>query len=171
MNEPTLLELLDGSVFTVRPMHPGDTDTVVEGFRHLSPESIFRRFFSPVPALLDDHRLADLVGLRPGHQVLLAFDADGRLAGGVRAIADPDDPGAAELAVTVADAWQHHGLGRQLLRLLVRELRAQGVERIRGHVLGHNHAAKALVAPGASWWHDGDGVVGFEVPIRTPATV
>jgi L-amino acid N-acyltransferase YncA len=173
MNEPTQPRIVDidgVGRFTVRPMEPADTPAVVDGFQHLSPESSFRRFFSPVPRMLDAERLARIVGLRDGHRVLLAFDERGHLAGGARAVPDPDDPGAVELSVTIGDRWQHHGLGRRLMRLLVHDLRREGVERIRGHVLVDNPAAKALVGPGAHWWFDGGGVVAFEVPLPQRAS-
>ena len=44
----------------------------------------------------------------------------------------------AEFALTVADQWQHHGLGTQLLRLLVQVGRDEKLERITATMLADN---------------------------------
>jgi hypothetical protein len=44
------VELSDRTQVVLRPVVPEDKTLVVEAFERLSPESRYRRFFSPVPA-------------------------------------------------------------------------------------------------------------------------
>lgn len=53
--------------------------------------------------------------------------------------------GGAEFAVTVADAWQGCGLGRQLLQRLARHARSQGLRHLHGDVLAGNRPMRGLV--------------------------
>ena len=43
--------LRSGDQVLVRPIRPGDKEGLLDGFRRLTPESRYRRFFSPVPEL------------------------------------------------------------------------------------------------------------------------
>jgi hypothetical protein len=43
--------LRDGSRVAIRPIEPDDREMLAEGFGRLSPESRYRRFFTPMPAL------------------------------------------------------------------------------------------------------------------------
>jgi acetyltransferase len=156
----------------LRRMQPGDADAVLAGFDHLSPRSLRLRFFTANPRLTDDLR-AELVKVDPETRtVLLAFDdPSGELLGGARAVRIPGDPTAAEVAVTVGDAFQHHGLGRLLLRQLRRAALAEGIERFVGHVMVDNLAARTmLAAAGATCRLFEPGVLSFEIRLRPPAT-
>ncbi len=166
MNERTIVTRT-GEVLLVRPMTSDDDDLVVSAFEHLSPATARRRFFNDTIIRLGHDRLVEVVGLRPGHHVLLAFDRRGGLVGGARWILDPERPGAAEVAVTVGDPWQGEGIGHRLLRLLVEDAVAAGITRLRGHVLVDNGPARGLVSrAGGDVWIDEPGVLGFEIPLR-----
>jgi len=56
-----------------------------------------------------------------------------------------DDPSAADIAVTVDDAWRRRGIGTALLDELLRR-RPAGVERLITHVAADNRASLALLA-------------------------
>ncbi|HEU4425512.1 MAG TPA: GNAT family N-acetyltransferase, partial [Pilimelia sp.] len=113
----------------------------------LSADTMHRRFFtrlgsvspSTVAALLRrDHR----------QDVLLAAYGDEVVAHGMcSAVAGRDD--VAELAVVVADAWQHRGLGPLLSRRLLAAARRRGVREIGMTVLADNYPALRLV--GRAW--------------------
>ena len=82
--------------------------------------------------------------------MLLAFAEDGRLAGGARAVRHRDDPGTADVAVTVGDPSSARGLGSKLLELLGTAALAEGIDRLAGHVLVDNPGGRGLlVANGA----------------------
>ncbi len=71
---------------------------------------------------------------------------DGELEGlGVaRFIRDPDDPGVAEPAIAVVDAWQGRGVGRVLTDRLVDAARERGIRELRCTVLPFIQAMLAI---------------------------
>ena len=164
MSERTI-RIRGGQRVTVRPMTAADGPAVTAAFGRLSPTSLRTRFFSPV-VRLTPAVAADLTAVDDRHLVLLAFDAEGRLVAGARATRLQEDPTVADVAVTVGDHLQGHGLGTKLLRLLRTDAARAGVERFSGHVLLDNAAAQAmLVASHAAMWVDEPGVLGFEIPL------
>jgi acetyltransferase len=146
-------------------MRRADADAVLDGFHHLSPTSLRYRFFNPVVRLTPGVA-ADLTAVDDQHLVLLAFDPTGRLVGGARATRHRDDWSTADVAVTVGDSHQRHGLGSKLLRILRTEAKQAGIERLAGHVLVDNAAGQALlVGAHAACWFDEPGVLAFEIPL------
>jgi RimJ/RimL family protein N-acetyltransferase len=158
------LELRDGSAVEVRPITSADRRLLEAGFERLSPESRYRRFFSPVSRLsrrqLDyltdvDHR---------DHEALVAIDpSSGDLVGVARFVRTR--PEVAEPAIVVADDWQGRGLASQLLDLLADRAREEGVECFVAPILAENRAAIALFE------RLGDGTVrhdGLEVEVTIP---
>lgn len=61
-----------------------------------------------------------------------------------RYVRDPAQPGRAEFALAVADAWQGRGLGRRLIAHLIDNARQQGVVELFGEVLAENRRMLAL---------------------------
>ncbi len=164
MNELTM-GLPDGERLTVRPMQPTDVDAVVATIEALSPESFRRRFFSPVPRLLPGMAEA-LTAVGDQHLALLAFDDAGQLVAIAEAIRDKRDPRSAELAIAVADAHQHRGIGTRLLRRLARYAAEEGVVRLTGSTQTDNLAAVSMFTKaGAHPWLEEPGVYGFEIPL------
>jgi GNAT superfamily N-acetyltransferase len=76
-----------------------------------SPASLAARFFRPVSGAADRNLLTLLLGPATG-RAFLALDA-GRPVGLVNLA--PGDAGEVEVALLVADRWQHRGVGRALL--------------------------------------------------------
>ena len=129
----------------VRPVEADDADRVRRLFERLSPQSIYRRFFTlfPVPPA---SVLRHLTAVDHGdHEALAVLDGDDILA-----LASWDRPvhGStdAEIAVLVEDAWQHKGLGRALVRMLTAEAARRGITEINATVLADNHPARHLAA-------------------------
>ncbi len=164
MRERTV-RIQGGERITVRPMREEDGPAVLNGFAHLSQETLRYRFFSSARRLAPA-TAADLTKVDAQHLVLLAFDADGHLVGGARANRHRDDPSVADVAVTVGDHLQRRGLGTKLLRALRSDAKAAGIERLAGHVLLDNAAGQALlVSSHAACWIEEPGVMGFEIPL------
>ena len=68
--------LPDGSRLLIRPIEPADRERVAAGFERLSPESRYRRFFSPLPEL-SGRQLDYLTRVdHHDHEALVALDAD-----------------------------------------------------------------------------------------------
>ncbi|HEY7199149.1 MAG TPA: GNAT family N-acetyltransferase [Candidatus Dormibacteraeota bacterium] len=149
----------------LRPLMADDGERLCRLFHRLSPESVYRRFLSPMPTpradvlarLLDvDHRDREAIAALEGDEIVA-------VARYIRA-AGAD---VAEVAVTVADDWQHRGLGRLLMRRLGRLARRRGIRAFTGTIAGENRAALLLVrstAPGvrARW---ATGEIEFEIPL------
>ena len=62
-----------------------------------------------------------------------------------RFIRDTEDPGSAEVAITIVDEWQGRGLGTKLLELLSDRARDEGVARLTGAVAADNIASCKMV--------------------------
>lgn len=148
--ETSEIELSDGAMVFLREVRPGDRDAIQAGFERLSPESRYRRFFTPMRRLSE----SDLEYLTEvdhhDHEAVLAFDADGGPVGVARYVR-VDPPQEAEVAVAVVDDWQGRGAGTALVERLVERARENGIERFVATVLAENDDALELfrsVSPG-----------------------
>lgn len=133
------IELVDGTVVTIRAIEPADAYALLRMFDRLSPESLYHRFFTPMPqprraALLHlaglDHQLHEAVVAEVDREIVGVARYDGRTG--------EDD---AEVAVIVDDAWQGRGLGTRLLHRLARVGARRGLVAFRAVVLGENRRA------------------------------
>jgi len=140
--------LPDGTAAWVWPLLPTDRRALVAEFEQLSPESVRSRFLGPVvhlseamlQTLVDDVDGIDHVAL-----VLLAEVGDDVLPVAIgRIVRYPDQPDAADLAITVKDAWQGRGVASALVPLLVAK-RPAGVTRLVTEVAAGNPASLAML--------------------------
>lgn len=162
--------LSDGSRVLLRPIGPADRDLIADGFERLSPQSRYRRFFAPLRTL-SGHVLDYLTSIDSIDH--FAWGALGRrndggwLGVGVsRYVRLPEDPEAADAAVTVVDDWQGRGLGRILLDALVQEALANGITRFEGEVLVENRPMQELLRrTGARFRPEGGGVLRFSIDL------
>jgi len=102
------------------------------------------------------------------HEALGALSpADGRGVGIARYIRDPDDPRAAEIAVTIADDWQGRGLGTELLVRLSDRARQAGIGRFTATISADNVAMPRLLwKMGAEMSGCSRGTVDYEVALE-----
>jgi RimJ/RimL family protein N-acetyltransferase len=131
----------------IRPIRPDDKEALADGIRRMSPESRYRRFFSPIDHLSEaqltyftevDHR---------DHEALVAVEPDtGRGIGVARFVRSETDPEVAEVAVAVADDWHNRGVGTTLLHRLTERAREEGVRRFSGSILEENEPMRDLLA-------------------------
>lgn len=148
--------------WVVEPVRPTDGPALAELYGRCSPETITLRFFGWVTELPRSYLRDVLAGDAVHHDAVVARDRDG---GGIVALASlgagsaagPDVP---ELGVLVADAWQRHGLGTELLGLLVDRARARGVERLLASVLPSRVALLTALGdlPRERIWQTADAV-------------
>jgi GNAT superfamily N-acetyltransferase len=162
---------VDQTVLAIRPIELTDVDRLARMTRRLSPTTIAFRFLAPIKrmpwsALL---WLANVDHCR--REALVALDGDEIVA--VARYEQRSQPGGsdeldADLAVTVEDAWQHRGVGRQLAHRLCILARERGCDAFRVRVLPENRAALDLVrhlAPEAQVRHT-DGIYEARLPLR-----
>ncbi len=142
----------------LRPVSPGDAERFkVSGA--FSRQTLHQRYQG---GALSEGRLAYLFEVDyVDHFVWVVTDgADGPVVADARFIRDEDDPASAEVALTVADAFQGHGLGTLLLVALAVAARVDGLERFHARVLSDNPPARALGDKvNADWEREEPGVV------------
>lgn len=128
---------------TVRPIASDDGERLKRLFDRLSPETVYRRFFTrfpaPPPGLLRQLETVD----HHDHDGLVALDGD-EIAAVARWDRPPDGGQEAEVSILVEDAWQHRGLGGTLMRLLVADAARRHITALNATVLTENRPALRL---------------------------
>lgn len=156
---PIPIRVRDGTELLLRPVLPGDSERTMQGHVQFSGETLYRRFLSPRvpgPALMEYLSEVDYVD----HFVWVVTDADGYPVADARFVRDDDDPTVAEVAFTVADAYQGRGIGTVLMGALAVAARVDGVEKFSGRVLSENLPMRTIMDHyGAVWERDDVGVV------------
>lgn len=138
--------LRDGTLVTIRPIHPDDEPAMVRFHQSLSDESVYLRYFHPLKlgVRIAHDRLARICHADPAHETVLVAelpDADIVAVGRLTRRSDGCD---GEFAIVVSDAAQGHGLGTEMLRRLVASGREGGLARITGDILPENGAMQAV---------------------------
>ena len=142
-----LFELTNGTVVRIRPIQPGDKVLLAEGLRHLSRESIRKRFLAAKPrfSMSELRYLTEVDGV--AHIALVAvLDADPEVLVAVaRSVRLPDRADTAEMAIVVGDPWQGLGLGRALALALADAATAARIRRFTATMLADNEPARRLM--------------------------
>lgn len=136
--------LKDGSSVHIRPIRPVDDTSLVKIFNHSSPQTVYQRFFSALPALTPSmaHHLANVDN---SHRVALIAETDAEPVGVAR-YELTNDPDIVEIGLVIVDDWQNRGLGRILLREILRAAERNGIHRFRADVLAENRRMLRLLA-------------------------
>jgi len=138
--------LADGTTVLIRSLRADDRQLETDFIRNLSPHSRRQRFLcdfkQPSDALIDQMMDVDHDRREALIAVVLVEGAP-REVGVARYCATGDDD-TCECAVTVADAWQHCGLGALLMRYLIDQARSHGFERMISIDAAGNHAMRGL---------------------------
>ncbi|MGZ5401146.1 MAG: GNAT family N-acetyltransferase, partial [Nocardioides sp.] len=98
----------------LRLLEPGESARVQEVFDQMSGHSRFLRFHAATPRLTGQ-ALRYLSAVRPGRHSAVVALLEGRAIGLARWVRLHHEPGTAELAADVGDAYQGRGLGRALV--------------------------------------------------------
>jgi acetate---CoA ligase (ADP-forming) len=156
--------LTDGGTAHIRPIRPDDLEQLRALHGRLSPESIYYRFFSPIPRVPEPqlHRLAE-VDYRD--RFALVAELDAQVVAVVRY--DRKDDTGAEVALVVEDDQQRRGLATVMLEHLAAVARSNGIDRFDAETLPDNrrmldvfrHAGFAVAS------HFDDGVIELSFPL------
>jgi GNAT superfamily N-acetyltransferase len=138
-----LAYLVDGTTVEFRAILPEDGERLEAMFYRLSPKTVYRRFFSPVqrPTKVMVDRLVNVDYV--DRLALVAVIDDQIVA--VARYDRLEEPGEAEFAVIVEDAWQKRGLATRLLWRLSAAARERGISVFVGGVLGENRPMMGLL--------------------------
>jgi RimJ/RimL family protein N-acetyltransferase len=159
--------LRDGSEVLIRPVQSADAPLLAGGFARLSAKSRQMRFLT-VKKELSPAELRYFTELdHHDHEALGAVDpADGSGVGVARYVRSAEDPQAAEIAVTVVDAWQGRGLGTELLVQLSDRARSEGICRFTALAAADNMAVAGLARRmGADLARRESATVLYEIPL------
>lgn len=116
----------DGTELVGRAIEPADRAALASFFRDLSVRSRYRRFLSP-KRTLSEAELTHFTELdHHAAEARVAFNRAGELVAVARYFIT-DDPTRAEVAIVVADNWQHRGVGTAVLSELMKQARADGI--------------------------------------------
>ncbi|MBL8978147.1 MAG: GNAT family N-acetyltransferase [Gemmatimonadetes bacterium] len=151
--------LRDGTPIIIRAIQPDDDEALREGFRLLSDQTIYQRFFQAKRDLAE-HELryltqldfVDHVGLaavisNPAGEFIIGVGRFVRLGSGragVRGVERDRTPAHAEVAFVVGDEFQGQGVGSQLLAHLVVIARDLGIRYLEAEVLPENRPMIAV---------------------------
>ena len=130
--------LRDGRRVLVRPLKPEDIAFYPDFLAHVTAKDMRLRFFAPVaelsPAVLEQLTRLDYARA----MAFIALDeGSGGMLGVVRLHRDEAGSGG-EYAVLVRSALKGHGLGWLLMSRMIEYARHEGINEIRGQVLGEN---------------------------------
>ena len=137
--------LRDGSALTIRAIRPEDYERETAFVRGLSSRTGYRRLLSSRRPTAED--LRRFVEIDPSRELALVavWGADPTsIQVGVARCARVGEGPDYDFAIVVADAWQHLGLGLELLRGLLEVAAAAGVPRLTGLTLATNDPMLAL---------------------------
>ena len=136
--------LKDGTIAHIRPIRPDDDRDLIEGFRQLSPESVFQRFFSAMPEL-PPGMARYLANVNYTNRLALIAEICGQIVAVAR-YERTSEPDVVELGLVVLDSWQNRGLGRLLLRRIVEAAGRNGIRHFRADVLASNRRMLRLLS-------------------------
>ena len=138
------VELAHGRRMFVRPVRPEDEDMFRAFFERVSDEDLRLRFFSAVRHFSHEF-IARLTQLDYARSIaLVAIDpGNGEMLGAVRLLADANYE-RGEYGILVRSDLKGHGIGWQLMRIMIEYAGAIGLKTIEGQVLRENVTMLAM---------------------------
>jgi GNAT superfamily N-acetyltransferase len=166
------LRLADGTEVVIRPLERGDRAGLEAGIARLSAQSRYLRFATAKPHV-SERELDHLVDLdHHSREALVAIDpTTGDGVAVVRYVELSNEPGAVEVAATVADAWQGRGLGGAMLARLTERARDEGHCALRASTLAENRRSIAMLRSAGFKSRSRSGILReYELPLALSAS-
>lgn len=137
------LKLRGGESITIRPIRPDDATRLQASFAQMSPQTIYDRFMG-YKKVLPDPEARYLASLDYDcHMALVATKAEEHgeetITGVARYYVMDNEPGVAEFAIVISDAYQRQGLGSHLMIRLIEYAQARGIHTFLGFAHGENY--------------------------------
>ena len=154
------VKLATGEGVRVRAARRDDRERLLDHLQHLSQASLRSRFFATKGDFTEQlNQLANADFAKVVVLLATVQSAENEQVTGFAAyaLAEPSSS-VAEVAITVADAYHHHGIGALLLEHLTLIARTAGIAVLEASVLSQNRAALALLA------HHGFNAESYEEP-------
>jgi protein lysine acetyltransferase len=166
---PIPVQLRDGTELYLRPVLPGDNERTTHGPIEFSSETLYRRFQStriPSKTLMAYLFEVDYVD----HFVWVMTDGpEGPVVADARFVRDENNPSLAEVAFTVADAYQGRGIGSLLMDAVAVTAWYDGIRFFSARVLSENYPMRTILDRfGAQWQREDLGVVTTVIDIPPP---
>lgn len=141
----------DGSRVTVRPIERSDRRGLQDFYRELSADARHTRFLGTSPGIDDQtaHRYATARDREADGYVAILRElgpADGIIVGHL--CVEPLPDGSAEVAVAVADAHRHKGIGTALMAAAMAAARERGIPRLVATMFAGNEPMRQLFLGG-----------------------
>jgi len=159
--------LNDGTLLNFRPIHPTDEPRMRDLFHKLSAATIYYRFMG-YQKFVSRRQIQDFVYIDHRNDVTIVGTLPEAHGEDIIAIGsyylDPKT-NLAEVAFTVSDHWQNHGIGTFLLKHLMRIARRNGIRGFTAEVLVENKSMQAVINKSNTKVRSrvGNNVVSFEM--------
>jgi len=138
------ITLPDGRAVFVRPLRPDDEPLYPPFLSAVTPEDLRLRLFAPVSAFTHEFIARFTQFDYAKAMAFIALDeATGEMLGVAR-LHDETDGVSGEYAILVRSDLKGHGLGWQLMQLIIAYARAKGFRAIDGQVLRENTTMLAM---------------------------
>ena len=123
---------VNGRLVTIRPICLADAAMETEFVRHLSPQTRRYRFFGALNDLsaAEAKRLCDVDGEQTMAYVASVQEKEHEVEIAVCRYAPTTKPDVREMAITVADEWQHTELAAILLEQLMKSAKQHGIREL-----------------------------------------
>jgi GNAT superfamily N-acetyltransferase len=137
---------LDGKQITIRPISIEDMSLEHDFIDHLSPETKHYRFFGAINNVSDKmlKSLCDVDGKNSMAFIATELVNEQETEIGVCRYVLTEKPDIYELALTIADKWQHKGLGKLLMNELINYAKSHGVKWVYSVELADNSFMRSL---------------------------
>ncbi len=164
----------DGMKFNIRPIRPEDEPLMIKFHKQLTEQTVYTRYFEQLklPERITHERLTRICFNDYDREIALVAEKQDEETGewqiaGVGRLSKSHTANEAEFALLVADRFQGHGLGTELLRRLVQIGRNEKLDRIVADVmLANTHMLNVSKRVGFRRYGPlKDGVVGVELEL------
>lgn len=167
---PVPVTLRDGTALRLRPVLPADQWRLLEAGELASPETRYRRFFSPseiTPAIARYLTEVDYID----HFAWVAIDDEDIGVGGASYIRSRSDRSVADISFSIVDDLQGRGLGGLFMGALAVAARRHGISHFSADVLAENAPMLAILNRAGMAWGVGErGVRHGTMAVPEPAS-